>query len=84
MYTQDPFSHACIAALGSMTAAIKAQRILLSHGYSAAVIALSPEQTRRGCAYGVSFACKVEAEVRRALRAGGVSVSQYIKRTNEP
>lgn len=84
MYTQDPFSPTCIAALGSMTAAIKAQHILLSLGYSADVVALSPEQTRRGCAYGVSFACKVEAEVRRALRAGGVSVSQYIKRTNEP
>lgn len=70
----------CVAAIGAMTGAVKAQRALLSVGIAAEVVALSPEQTKRGCAYGVEFPCDRETEVRAALRAARVSVSQYISK----
>ncbi len=70
----------CIAALGPMTAAVKAQRALLSAGIHAEVVALAPEDTRRGCAYGVEFSCNREGEARTALRAARLSVSQYIEK----
>ena len=68
----------CVAAVGSMTAAIKAQRVLLSFGIDAEVVALAPEETRRGCAYGVEFAAASENAARAAFRAARISVSQYI------
>ena len=46
-----------VAAIGSMTAAIKAQRTLAASGIASEVISLSPGETRRGCAYGIEFAC---------------------------
>lgn len=69
---------ACIAAVGQTTAAMKAQRALLSHHISAEVVSLSPARTRRGCAYGVAFPCAEFAAVRRALREESIPVSEYI------
>ena len=68
----------CIAAMGSMTATVKAQRVLLDKGIQAEVIALAPEDTRRGCAYGLEFACHLQDETRTALRAARITPSQYI------
>ena len=45
---------------------------------SAEVVALAPEETRRGCAYGVEFAAAFENTARTAFRAARISVSQYI------
>ena len=70
----------CIAAVGSMTASIKAERALLAAGITAYVVSLLPEETRRGCAYGVQYPCAFEAQVRAALRDAHLSVSQYLKR----
>ena len=70
----------CIAALGSTTQAIKAQRVLLGSGIPAEVLPLAPSQTRRGCAFGVSFSCSRLAAVRAELQNAGIPVSQFIKR----
>lgn len=80
MYPRNTFPQKCVAAIGSMTAAIKAQRALLSANISAEVIALAPEETRRGCAYGVEFAAISENAARAVFRAARISVSQYILR----
>lgn len=71
----------CVAAIGSMTMAMKAQRALLNRGIAARVLALSPAETRHGCAYGVSFSADEEASARGALQAGGIAVSQYFKKS---
>ncbi len=78
MYT--PSNGRCIAAIGAMTAAVKAQRALLDSEITAEVIALAPEDTRRGCAYGLEFPCRMQSEARAALRAARISVSQYIEK----
>lgn len=69
-----------IAAIGSMTAAIKAQRALNAAGCHSEIVALSPSQTRRGCAFGIEYPKEIEGTVRRALRAAGIPVSEYLER----
>jgi glycosyltransferase A (GT-A) superfamily protein (DUF2064 family) len=69
-----------IAAIGSMTAAIRAQRALLSANVLAEVVSLLPSQTQRGCAYGVEFSASNAPAVRLALRRARIHVSQYIER----
>ena len=68
-----------IAALGTMTAAIKAQRALGAAEITVEIIALSPEQTRRGCAYGIAYPLSQKNEVQRALRRFRIPVSQYLE-----
>ena len=70
--------HVCVAAIGSMTLCIKAQRALLDNGIAAHVIALSPRETRNGCAYGVAFSPAAERSARAALGHARVPVSQYL------
>ena len=71
----------CVAAIGSMTAAVGAQRTLASSGIESEVVALAPEQTTRGCAWGVEFDAALERAVRATLRYARISVSQYIRGT---
>ena len=66
-----------VAAIGAMTVAIKAQRALASEGIAAEVIALSPEQTRRGCAYGIEFSCAELKSAKSTLGASHLPVSEY-------
>jgi hypothetical protein len=69
-----------VAALGSMTAALKAQRALTAAGLSLTVVSLSPSDTRRGCAYGVEFPLSLEGRVRTALQDARIPVSQYMRK----
>ena len=69
-----------IAAIGSMTAAIKAQRALASAGITAEIVSLSPSETRRGCAYGIEYPLQLESAIRNTLRAVRISVSQYFRK----
>ncbi len=66
----------CVAGIGSVTYAMKAQEILSASGIQAEVIRLRPEQTKRGCAYGISLCC---GEFRRALsllRGAGIQANE--------
>ena len=47
----------CIAALKSMTQAIKAKKALEDNYIDAEIVKLEPNMTKKGCAYGVSFNC---------------------------
>ena len=69
-----------VAAIGSMTAAIKAQRVLAVSGITVEIISLSPGETRRGCAYGIEYPLRLDTNVRNALRAARISVSQYFRK----
>ena len=84
MYLPASTHSACIAALSSLTLAIKAQRALSASGLGSEVISLSSGQTRRGCAYGLEFPCSHESEVHALLRAARIPVSQYLKKGESP
>lgn len=70
----------CVAALGGMTTAQKAARALAAQGIFSEVIGLSAGETKRGCAFGVSFDCAAAESVRSALKNAGIPVSQYLQR----
>ena len=74
----------CAGAIGSITAAVKATRTLAKQGIYAEVIALSAGETKRGCAYGISFDCDAIDTVRSVLKKAGISVSQYLQRSGSP
>ncbi len=67
----------CVAAIGSMTMAMKAQHVLQGRGIAARVLALSPGESRYGCAYGVAFPHAVEEAAKAALAAAHITASQY-------
>ena len=69
-----------VAAIGSMTAALKAQHALAAAGLHLSVVSLSPGENRRGCAYGIEYPLHLEEKVRTALRAARVPVSQYLRK----
>lgn len=73
-------SKLCLAALGPMSAALKAQHALLNAGVSAEVRALNPGESRNGCAYGVAFSCNDRERAKRALRAARINPMQYMTR----
>ena len=58
MHTNNPFTERKRAALGAMTAAVKAQMELHRVGVPATVVQLDPKETRHGCAFGVEFAAE--------------------------
>ena len=80
MHWQHETPPKIIAAIGSMTAAIKAQRALERTGILSQVVSLSPTETRRGCAYGISYAADRHSAVRQALRLARISVSEYLQK----
>ena len=67
----------CVAAIGSMTLCMKAQRVLSAAGINAHVISLSPEETKRGCAFGISFPTNVQPIAAAQLRRAKIPVSEY-------
>ena len=73
-----------IAVIGSMTAAIKAQRALAGVDVSAHVVSLSPKDSRRGCAYGLEFPAELEGAVRFVLRRDRIPVVEFLQKGGTP
>lgn len=57
----------CIATVRNMTGAMKIRDALVRSGIKAEIVSVDVSLTRRGCAYGVSFPCEKEAQVKRIL-----------------
>ena len=67
----------CLAVIGSMTQAIRAQRVLAAAAIRAEVVKADEGDSRRGCAYALSYPCAQGANVRAVLKRGGVRVRAY-------
>ncbi|MBQ9784129.1 MAG: DUF3343 domain-containing protein [Clostridia bacterium] len=67
----------CLAVIGSMTQAIRAQRVLAGAAIRAEVVKADTSDVRRGCAYALSYPCAQGANVRTVLKNGGVRVRAY-------
>ena len=68
----------CAIALKSMTYAIKAKKALNDSYINAEIIKLSPNMTKKGCAYGVKFDCVNQSAVLDALRKWSVKYTELI------
>lgn len=73
MRTKSPHGD-CMAVIGSITQAMRAQKALTNAAIYSRVEKADSTQTPRGCAYGVVFSCAQEMAAERALRAAGIRV----------
>ena len=66
----------CSVELGSITQAMRAQKALAEAAIPSRVIK-TEGTSRRGCAYGLSFSCEQEKNVRYVLTQSRISVKQW-------
>ena len=71
------YQSGCLAVIGSMTQAIRAQRVLANAAVRAEVVKADTGDSRHGCAYALSYPCAQGATVRALLRSNGVRVRAY-------
>jgi hypothetical protein len=62
----------CTAAIGSMTAAIRAQRILATAAIHVNVVKNESSAKNSGCLYSLAFPCGQSNNVRSVLRAAHI------------
>ncbi len=70
----------CIIAIKSMTVAMRARDILRRKNISSEIVSVDASLTSRGCAYGISFPCEREAEIKRMLRQGKIDYGEVLGR----
>jgi hypothetical protein len=73
----------CTFSISSLNLSIKAQRALANERIYCRIVPLDPRLTKRGCAYGIEFACSEENNVKLILRRIGIFPSQFIKNSHE-
>ena len=73
----DSEKNECIAVIGSMTQAMRAQKILANAAIRADVIKADSSLTKRGCAYAVSYSCLQDDNVKSVLKNAGIRVRSY-------
>ena len=62
----------CVAVIGSMTQAMRAQSVLASAAIRSNVIKADSSKTGRGCAYALSYSCEQDDNVRVVLYQSGI------------
>lgn len=68
----------CTAYIGSTTLAMKAQRALAAQAIMSSVTKVNFSKARRGCAYGVSFDCSQQANVKAILVRENIPVKEFL------
>lgn len=69
----------CAAVTGSMTSAMKAQRLLTKHAIRSEVKKLGGTQKKSGCVYGVSFDCALLGNISSIFDDLGIEVKEYLR-----
>ena len=72
----------CIAVMGSVTRAMRAQNVLVAAAIRVNVIKAESSQTGKGCAYALSYPCAQQGNVKRVLENAGIRVRSFSE--NEP
>jgi len=62
----------CIAALNSVTTAIKAEKIFSEHSIQCKITKLDPAHTEKGCAYGIEFPASQKNSAEKLLSSFGI------------
>lgn len=79
LYSNAQNSAGCSAVMGSMTSAMKAQRLLSKHALRSNVIKISPSTQNKGCIYGIEFDCAQSVRIRNVLQESGIDVKEYLR-----
>lgn len=67
----------CFAAIGSMTQAMRAQKILADAAIRTEIVGVDALHSRRGCAFALSYPCSQERNVRTVLGGAGIRVRDF-------
>ncbi len=67
----------CTASVGSLTHAMKGQKLLEGIGIAAKIVKLDVGKTRKGCSYGIEFSCSELKRARSTLGASHLPISDY-------
>ena len=65
-------SYECSAELGSVTEAMKAERVLAAAAIPSEIIKIEGSR-RRGCVFGIGFSCSQQNNVRAVLSAARIN-----------
>ena len=66
------------AVIGSMTVALKAQKILLKASINSSVVKIKSSATGNGCSYGLEFDSIQYSNIRHILETSNIKVSRYL------
>lgn len=69
-------NYSCNVAIGSVTEAMKAQRVLSGTAIPSEVVKMDRARGRGGCIYGLSFPCVHKKNVHSILYSAGISVEE--------
>jgi hypothetical protein len=69
----------CTAVLGSMTVALKAQRVLAKSAIRAEVIKVSKSTSKSGCIYGIEFDITQLSAVKAILEVNHIEAKEYLR-----
>ena len=69
----------CLAVMGSMTQAMRAQKVLAGAAVRADIVKADSAHTNRGCAYALSYPCSQENNVRTILSSYGIRVRDFYR-----
>ena len=65
--TRDSYEYECSAELGTVTEAMKAQKVLAAAAIPSEIIKKEGSSRRRGCVFGIGFSCAQQNNVRAIL-----------------
>lgn len=68
-----------IIAVSSVTYAMKGADLLAKNKIKRRIVKLKPDETKRGCMYGISVSFDDTENAARILRAGAVDYSEIIR-----
>ena len=77
------YNEKCIIAVGSMTFALKGQKLFGQNNIVSSVTHLAPSMTRHGCAYGIVLDCRYTKNSVALLSENGIRYSEVIKTGGE-
>ncbi|NLK38814.1 MAG: DUF3343 domain-containing protein [Clostridiales bacterium] len=68
----------CIAGLGSVTQAMKAQTVLTHEEVPSKIIKLDSSMSKRGCAYGLEYSCLYRKKVNVILDSAELKFEEFV------
>ncbi len=68
----------CTCIVGSMTTALRAERLLASMAIPTEIVKTDTGMGGRGCAYALSFSCTQQKNVQSILEKNGIRVKGFL------
>lgn len=68
------YQNGCIAVIGSVTQAMRAQKVLANAAIRTELVKTGGKASLRGCAYALSYPCTQDGNVKNILLRAGIRV----------